>query len=452
MTNRRKNASKAELPEFMQPVEPWSDPVDGAALLTGVCDAVADYMVLPPHAAETVALWCMFAHCHDAAEHSPMLAIQSPEKRCGKTTMLNIVGSLVPVPLPAANITTPAIFRAIEKFHPTLLLDEVETFIRDNEEMRGVLNSGFTRGSAVVLRCVGDDHEPHPFSTWCPKVGALIGTLPDTLQDRAIVITLRRRLASERSARFGRNAHAQMLTLHRQAARWAADNLEGLRTANDPSMPRGLGDRAEDAWRPLLAIADAAGGEWPGMARAAAVALSGALEVDADSQSKGVLLLTHIRELFRTLDAQTLQSSQLVRKLCDNEEWPWGEWRGGKEITSRGVAMILKPYGVRPRQTSAGSFYQASAFNDAWDRYLPTLSGPCATSATGSENIIDVRDLIRAGMRASTTRQMPPTATDGTCGRARGGSWHIADCTQAADAEPEMAVVADDPDNAGELL
>lgn len=452
MTKRKQSTSKAAPPEFMQPVEPWPEPLDGAALLTGIRDAVAEYMVLPPHAAETVALWCMFAHCHDAAEHSPMLAIQSPEKRCGKTTMLNIVASLVPVPLPAANVTTPVIFRAIERFQPTLLLDEVETFIRDNEEMRGVLNSGFTRDSAVVLRCVGDDHEPHPFSTWCPKVGALIGTLPDTLQDRAIVLTLRRRLASERSARFGRDAHAQMLTLHRQAARWAADNLDRLRVADDPSMPCGLGDRAEDAWRPLLAIADAAGGEWPETGRAAAMALSGALEVDADSQSKGVLLLTHIRELFRMQDAATLQSSQLVRKLCDNEEWPWGEWRGGKEITPRGVAMILKPYGVRPRQTSAGSFYQASAFSDAWDRYLPTIPGSSATSATKPGNVFKVHELKPPGSRGASTLQVPPSANGGTCGKWRDGTWHMANCAQAIVAATEMAVVADVADDEGELL
>lgn len=213
MSNRNRNSRDGQLPKSMEPVELWSDPVDGEALLTAIRNSLRSYMALPAHAAETVALWVLHSHCHDVAEHSPILAIQSPEKRCGKTTLLNILGRLVPVPLPAANVTTPVIFRAIERFQPTLLLDEVETFIRDNEEMRGVLNSGFTRESAMVLRCVGDDHEPRPFSTWCPKAGALIGNLPDTLQDRSIVITLRRRLASERSERFGRKAHGLMLML-----------------------------------------------------------------------------------------------------------------------------------------------------------------------------------------------------------------------------------------------
>jgi hypothetical protein len=452
MSNRNRNSRDGQLPKSMEPVELWSDPVDGEALLTAIRNSLRSYMALPAHAAETVALWVLHSHCHDVAEHSPILAIQSPEKRCGKTTLLNILGRLVPVPLPAANVTTPVIFRAIERFQPTLLLDEVETFIRDNEEMRGVLNSGFTRESAMVLRCVGDDHEPRPFSTWCPKAGALIGNLPDTLQDRSIVITLRRRLASERSERFGRKAHGLMLMLHRQAARWAADNLDMLGVANDPLMPRGLGDRAEDAWRPLLTLADAVGGDWPDVARTAALAISGAMANDADSQSRGVLLLAHIRELLRTLDVGSLQSSHLVHKLNENEEWPWGEWRGGKPISARGVAMILKPYGVRPRQNSAGSFYSAVEFNDAWDRYLPALPGTSATSANESENVINVRELKRPGMRAVTTLQVPAIATNGTCSRSHGTSWQMENGGQTLDASPEMAIVALEEDEEGELL
>ena len=446
MSDKKSKARERQLPKSMEPVEPWPDPVEGEALLSAIRDALSDYMVLPEHAAATVALWVLHSHCHQIAEHSPILAIQSPEKRCGKTTLLNILGRLVPVPLPAANVTTPVIFRAIEKFQPTLLLDEVETFIRDNEEMRGVLNSGFTRESAMVLRCVGDDHEPQPFSTWCPKVGALIGNLPDTLQDRSIVMTLRRRLASERSERFGRNAHGLMLMLHRQAVRWAADHLDLLSVAIDPPMPPGIGDRVEDAWRPLLTIADAVGGEWPELARAAVVAMSGAVATDPDSQSKGMLLLAHIRELFRALDVKKLQSSHLVHKLNENEEWPWGEWRGGKPISARGVAMILKPYGVRPRQTAAGSFYLAAAFNDAWGRYLPPLAGASATSAIDTENVFEVCELSRNGTRIATTHQVRANATSGTCSRSQRASWQMANGAQTVDGASEMAVVADELD------
>lgn len=385
----KRKSDPAPLPSFLQPVTPWQDPVDGASVLNAIRDAVRRFMVLPNYAGETVALWVMFAHAHEAAEHSPILAIESPEKRCGKTTLLNIIAKLVPVPLPAANISTASIFRSIEKYGPTLLLDEVETFIRDNEEMRGVLNSGFTRDSALVIRTVGDAHDPQPFKTWCPKVGALIGKLPDTLQDRAIVLVMRRRLESERTERFMRRHHSVLFELRAMAARWALDSMAALRDA-DPEMPRGLGDRAEDAWRPLLAIADLTGDDWPELARKAALDLSGVLGDEAESASKGVLLLTHIRDVFNEKGSASLPSTQLLDALNENEEWPWGEWRQGKAITTRGVANILKPYGIRPARGRAGSSYTAKDFKDAWQRYLTPHSSadsvPSATPATASEN------------------------------------------------------------------
>jgi len=62
--------------------------------------------------------------------------------------------------------------------------------------------------------------------------------------------------------------------LRRQARRWCEDNLNIL-TAADPTVPETLTDRAADNWRPLLAVADRAGGAWPIRARDAALVLSG---------------------------------------------------------------------------------------------------------------------------------------------------------------------------------
>ena len=59
------------------------------------------------------------------------------------------------------------------------MIDEADSFLRDNEELRGVLNSGHRKGGAV-LRNVGDDHEPRSFSTYSACAIALIGQLPPT--------------------------------------------------------------------------------------------------------------------------------------------------------------------------------------------------------------------------------------------------------------------------------
>ena len=77
------------------------------------------------------------------------------------------------------SITKAALYRFIEKHHPTLLLNELDTMFRGDhgEGIRGVLNSGFERGGKVII-CVGDDAEPSLFSTFCPKVLSGIGRLP----------------------------------------------------------------------------------------------------------------------------------------------------------------------------------------------------------------------------------------------------------------------------------
>jgi putative DNA primase/helicase len=144
-------------------------------------------------------------------------------------------------------------------------VDEADTFIRDSDDLRGILNSGHTRELAFVIRTVGDDHEPRKFSTWGAKAIALIGGLKDTLADRSIEVALKRKLPGEHVERL-RHADPEVLhTLARRCARWAADHAEKIRAAR-PSMPDGLHDRAQDNWEPLIAIADLAGGDWPKLA------------------------------------------------------------------------------------------------------------------------------------------------------------------------------------------
>src|SRR5262249_4273963 len=162
--------------------------------------------------------------------------------------------ALVVRALPTANVTAATIFRGVESFYPTLLIDEADTFINgDADELRGILNSGHRRSTAIVLRTVGEAHEVKKFSTWCPKAIAAIGMLPDTLHDRSIVIAMQRRSADEKveGLRFDRLT-AEVEPLRRQAARWSRDNHQRLVTA-EPDMPAGIDDRAADNWRLLLA-------------------------------------------------------------------------------------------------------------------------------------------------------------------------------------------------------
>ncbi len=357
---------------------PWSEPVDGAQLLDELVSTFRRFIVLPEGAVETLALWTVHTHAHEAAFISPYLALRSPEKRCGKTLTLQLLSALVPKPLPASNITPSALFRAVDKWHPTLLVDEADTFIRRNDELAGILNSGHTKASAWVVRTVqiGDDFEPRRFSTWAAKGIALIGNLKDTLQDRSIVISMRRKTREEKVERLRLDRVEEFETLRRKVARWVADYFDKMTNA-DPKVPRSLNDREQDNWRPLLAIADLAGCKWPARARQAAETLSG--YSDADDGSIKVQLLQDIHDAFEEAGyPKAMKTVDLLSVLHEAEDRPWCEWKKGKPMSPHSLATQLRPYGIKPTQIRFGEEslkgYYLETFLDAFSRYLPPQS------------------------------------------------------------------------------
>ena len=350
-------------------IEPWPEPVNGAGLLDDICNAVKRYLVLPEGSAEVLALWAIHTHALERFEHSPRLAITSPEKQCGKTTTLDVLGEIVARPLPTSNATTAAIFRTIEIAKPTLLIDEADTFLGENEELRGVLNSGHRRGGQI-LRTVGDDHEPRQFATWAPAAIAMIGRLPDTLEDRSVSIALRRRRPTEKVQQFRSDRVQDLKQLARKIARWCDDNQQSLAASNPDTGT--LANRPADNWRPLLSIADLAGGRWPEHARAVAEAV----ETAKQDQSKRTMVLSDIRDIFATRPGiDRLRSAEMAEVLGVMENRPWSEWRNGKPMTPAALARLLAPFGITPgtKRDREATFkgYLLSDFREAFATYLP---------------------------------------------------------------------------------
>jgi hypothetical protein len=221
--------------------EPWPQPVDGAELLDELAAAIRRHVVLDRHEADAVALWVLAVHAFDAWTIFPRLFVTAPEKGCGKSTLLDVLSRLIPKPLGASSITPASLFRTIETARPTMLLDEADTYARDNEDMRSVLDAGHRRDGAVI-RTVGDNHEPRQFSAWAPVALAAIGHLPGTIEDRSIVVRLRRRRPDEpiESLRLARAGGLDELA--RKAARWVADHGSAFAAAN-PVMPAGIYNR-----------------------------------------------------------------------------------------------------------------------------------------------------------------------------------------------------------------
>lgn len=419
--SRRAAAKDETLPgqafEFPD-IEPWEEPVTGAEVLEELVSLIRRHVSLSPHVAHAVALWIVWSWLIDKFDVAPRLVLLSPEKRCGKSTLLEVIHVLVPRALMASNITPAAIFRTIEAASPTLLIDEADTFAPNNEELRGILNSGHTRTGASIVRCVGEDHRPRRFSTWCPMALAAIGSLPSTVEDRSILVSMQRKASGDTVAPFprgGRKAAALKSELHllaRRIRRWTDDYGDEL-ADREPPVPEDLHDRAADNWRPLLAIADCVGGAWSTKARDAAVMLSRG-EVGAD-ESEGIQLLEDVWRLAESTPWERLTSKALCSDLAALEERPWADWRFGRPLTPVQLARLLKPYKIKSQTLRCADGHVAKGyflkdFADAFARYLSKRYTVTSRSQSDEEPLL--RNVTRPPCNGSESGTNPAPGAD----------------------------------------
>jgi len=378
----RKGPAAEELP-FTE-IEPWPEPVDPAQLLTEIAATVRRFIVCDRDTAHAVALWTSMTWFIEVVQVAPLAVITAPEKRCGKSQLLFLLGRLSARAITTSSISPAALYRTIDAWCPTLLIDEADAFMRDNEELRGILNSGHTRESAYVIRTVGDSFTPTKFNTWGAKALAGIGHVADTLMDRAVIFELRRKLPHEKVERI-RYAEPDLFDdLRSKLARFAEDYSDQVRQARPP-LPHSLNDRAQDNWEPLLAIAMSAGNEWLQLGTTAALKLSGS---DSDTQTVGTELLADIREIFGQ-DLDRITTAELIRLLCTDGEKPWATFNRGNAITPRQVAKRLKEYGILSHTIRIGietaKGYTIDQFREVFSRYLPV---PPELSVTTSQTSI----------------------------------------------------------------
>lgn len=242
---------------------------DGAELLDQVLGVIRRYVVLPPEpAAAAVVLWVAASHGTPAWNAAPRLVIKAPEKRCGKSRLLDLVEALCHRPIMTTNASPSAVYRSIGADPldpPTLLIDEADAIFgpksaAEHEVLRGLLNAGHQRGRPA-LRWDASTRQLDRIATFAFAALAGIGNMPDTIEDRAVIVGMRRRAPDElvqpyRTRRDGPALHQLKTRLNR----WVRTDLDQLTDAT-PAMP--LEDRAADTWEPLVAVADLAGGHWP---------------------------------------------------------------------------------------------------------------------------------------------------------------------------------------------
>lgn len=367
-------------------IVPWSELVDLAELLDEISGEISRYSILSEEANKAVTLWIAGTYIFDHLSLYPLLLLTSPEKRCGKTTLLLVIKFMVHSPFTVSNISPASLFRMIERHAPTLLIDEADTFLADKAEMTGIINSGHTKSAARVVRCAPNTHEPESFSTWCPKVIAMIKKPAETLVDRSIVIQLKRKLPTEKTDRLRHSDGQKFEVICRKLARIAIDYNVQIAEAR-PSLPDCLNDRASENWEPLIAIADIAGDSWGRRARDSAITLS--LAIDNDEENLGILLLRDIAEIFETESMKRISSDELCSHLIGTEESPWGD----EYLTKRKLAKLLSPFGIRPSthriNNKPQKGYLLSDFADAFPRYLGKTVTPLQPNTEAISNNID---------------------------------------------------------------
>ena len=384
--------------------KPWDEPVEPKEVLDEICTTIHRFESFKLSQCRAVALWIVLTYLHDAVDILPLLLITSPEENCGKTTLLKLVFYLSNRPVPAGNVSAAAIYRTIKDIAPTMTLDEADTYLQDNAEMRGVIDSGHEREFAWVIRTAMEGKDTRYFSTWCPKALAMIGLPRRTILSRAIHVRLDRKASGVTTEKLKKKHYGEFEDLRRKIARLANDIRERVRVFESDMLE----NRAADNWQPLLAIADTAtsGDDQEWVTETAKAAAQMSTKDVQDSKSIGRYLLESLDRIITEqkekleLEAQGnppaerafvliptpellaehkkddgalfLPSTELVAELNKDEEAPWKETKEGKQLdlTTTRLAALLKQFDLRSEQVKFVSARARGYWTDSLEKEI----------------------------------------------------------------------------------
>ncbi|HXC34777.1 MAG TPA: DUF3631 domain-containing protein [Candidatus Acidoferrales bacterium] len=374
---------------IFESIVPHPEPVVVGELLTEIENTIKKHVVLSDAAATALAVWVLHTYVYERRNTVAYVAIESPEKRCGKTTLLSVLAAMASKPLIASNVTVGALFRAIDTCRPTLFIDEADTFLAGSSTMRGIINSGNTWRTAYVIRSSkskskqsrareqaeageGADQKHtnsglERYSCWCPKVIAMIGKVPDTIADRSIVVPMARKLVSEARAPL---AQLEPSAIKAKCARFAQDQGRAIGQCGKIHGD-GLNDRAADTFDPLYVIARLAGEHWEQKLHTAALALAPIVQ----SRNSGAELLLDIYTVFALSSGEKMFTRHLIATLS-NEEFATASMAAKySSIDEFEISKRLRPYGIKPSLIrigkKVGKGYWAKDFTEALARYVP---------------------------------------------------------------------------------
>jgi len=336
----------------LEDVLPWDQPVKLSSLLDEIARVLETYIIFQhSYDSWTLALWVVVTYCSELYNIAPLVGITAISKECGKTSLLRILLHLVRKGKPTINLTRATAFRIINKWHPTIVADEVDKFVKDDPQLLGIFLAGHEREFSVVTICVGDDHEERDFDVFGPKIWGQIGLPDEQLVSRSIVIQLLQKEAAQIVLDWPRigmppELDAMFIRLQRQCLRWMQDNTEKLKT-NMPELST-LSNRCKDNWFPLYCIACMASNEWKERAIQGAEAIS-----VIDELTPQITLVRDVRNIFHTHGLDRMPSWLLLQGLLLQTESPWKDFERQREgLNLYQLGHMIRELGIRSKTLS----------------------------------------------------------------------------------------------------
>lgn len=270
-----------------------------------------------------------------------------------------------------SSITPAVLFRVTEKHKPTLLIDEIDMLLKDNNELLGIINAGYSRHAPFTWRYDTDEKCEKPFNVYGAKVFSGIGGMSGTFMSRSIRFELRRKHNDDKPIkRINEQDLPRSYTdsIKAKIKRWSDDNRQAVSQVR-VTTPNKLGDREFDNWYILLQIAKVLG--------VYDRALQACLSINQADKEPSVneQLLSDIRDVFKT---PKMFGVDLCERLNNDPELCWGTYNKGQPLAYDAMRKKLKGFGIETKQVRIGAFskkgYDIEQFQQAFKRYLPPVS------------------------------------------------------------------------------
>jgi hypothetical protein len=398
-------------------MEQYPGDVVGHDVLDEALARLMRHMHMDYHEAAICVLWVAHTHVFNLFSHTPRLIIDAPESECGKTVLLHhMLGSWVNKRLTADNVSPAVYFRIIEAQKPTFMIDEVDSWLKQDNDLLGSLKSGF-EPQGVVLRCEGDAHAVRQYSVYAPVAMAGIQIsqkLPKPVVNRGMIITLERAKDEVAEAdAFKRKKHAPGIkTIGAKLAKWVRGAEQQI-AATDPQLPDGMINRDEDKWLPMFTLAEVADGDWP-----ARIMQAYTRSIHTHEPSKSELFLMDVKAVMPEMG--NIHTADLIIDLCGLEDSRYIEYNfkayeaEKKKIQPVQIARLLKKYKVQAKDVRMGTSvkrgYSGDELRKVFARYIPVLRAKLgdsdftrytATTAAGggfsSDEAATASDSVAAG-------------------------------------------------------